>query len=396
MTRLSKDGVCTIVRPRLPLPEALLLPETLDAFKKIESENNADAKLGLLLDFEKQFPQSKLLLDVYQYMIVIYEQKNDQPKLLAVRAKAVAFDRRQRLGGGATLQKGAVTTGGITALILAIREGNLESARILLAAGADVNTKMANGSSALLVAILNGHYSLAAFLLDHGADPNIADKDGKAPLYAAVEMRNYQVTDTPGPQADKAEALDLTKTLLNHGADPNARLTAKPPYRGGINRTWLPEPGATPFYRAAVSGDVTAMRLLLAYGADPYIAANDNTTPLMVAAGVGFMGRETYVWSEREALEALQLCLELGYNVNAGNATGLTALHGAAFRGWNAAVQILVNKGAKLDAKDKAGRIPLNWADGSYKNSRQPDTIVLIRKLMESARIPITTATVTP
>jgi len=116
----------------------------------------------------------------------------------------------------------------------------LESARILLAAGADVNTKMANGSTALLVAILNGHYSLATFLLDHGANPNVADKDGKAALYAAVEMRNYQVTDTPGPQADKADALNLTKALLNHGADPNARLTAKPPYRGGINRTWLP------------------------------------------------------------------------------------------------------------------------------------------------------------
>jgi ankyrin repeat protein len=125
------------------------------------------------------------------------------------------------------------------------------------------------------------------------------------------------------------------------------------------------------------------MRLLLAYGADPYITASDSTTPLMVAAGVGFMGRgETHVWPEKEALEALELCLELG-NVNATNANGLTALHAAAFRGWNAGVQTLVNRGAKLDAKDRQGRTPLNWADGSFRNARQPHTIALIEKLMQ-------------
>src|SRR5207249_8550340 len=138
-------------------------------------------------------------------------------------------------------------------------------------------------------AILNGNYRLAGFLLDHGANPNIPDKDGKAGLYAAVEMRNLATTDTPGPPADKAEALELTQALLEHGADPNARLTGKPPFRGGANRAWLPEPGATPFFRAAASGDIKSMRLLLAYGADPYIATQDNTTPLMAAAGVGYL-----------------------------------------------------------------------------------------------------------
>ena len=179
----------------------------------------------------------------------------------------------------------------------------------------------------------------------------------------------------------------MTKALLNHAADPNARLTAKPPFRGGLNRNWLSEPGATPFYRAAVSGDITVMRLLLAYGADPYIAATDNTTPLMVVAGVGFLTGSTYSWPESDALEALQLSVELG-NVNAVNAAGLTALHGAAFKGWNAGVQTLVNKGAKLGAKDKQGRTPMNWADAVYRGGgiapvRQLQTIALLEQLMK-------------
>ncbi len=277
-------------------------------------------------------------------------------------------------------------TGGVTPLMLAAREDSLESAKVLVDARADINQISANGSTALLMAILNGHYQVAAFLMDHGANPNIADKDGKAALYAAIEMRNMSTTDTPGPGADKAEALELTQVLLKHGADPNARLSGKPPFRGGANRTWLPEPGATPFYRAAVSGDIKSMRLLLANGADPYIETQDNTTPLMVAAGVGYLVGSTFAWPESDALEALKLCAELG-DVNAANNAGLTALHGAAFRGWNAAVQALVDKGAKLDAKDKQGRTPMNWADAIYRGGgiapvRQVQTIALLQQLM--------------
>jgi ankyrin repeat protein len=170
-------------------------------------------------------------------------------------------------------------TGGVTPLMLAARENSLETVKILVDGRADANVTSANGSTALLMAILNGNYQVAEFLLDHGANPNIADKDGKAALYATVEMRNLATTDTPGPSTDKAQALELTEALLKHGADANARLSGRPPFRGGANRTWLPEPGATPFYRAAVSGDVKTMRLLLGYGADPYITTQDNTTP---------------------------------------------------------------------------------------------------------------------
>jgi ankyrin repeat protein len=354
------------------------------AFQKIESEPDVDVRLVLLVNFEKDFPKSTLLLEIYQAMSQIYQEKGDQPNLAIVREKLVPIERQMRQGP----QRNAGTpSGGITPLMFAARENSLESARALVGAGADLNLAMANGSNALLLAILNGHYELASFLVEKGANPNVADSNGKAALYAAVEMRNLATTDTPGPQADKGEALELIRSLLNHGADPKARLTGRPPFRGGANRAWLSEPGATPFYRASASGDITVMRLLLAHGADPYVAANDNTTPLMVAAGIGFLHGSTYVWSEREALEALQLSLELG-NLQAVNDAGLTALHGAAFRGWNAGVQTLVDKGANLDAKDKQGRTPLNWADGVYRGGgiapvRQLHTIALFEQLMK-------------
>ena len=278
-------------------------------------------------------------------------------------------------------------TGGVTSLMLAARENRLDAVKVLVDGKADVNMLSGNGSTALLMAILNANYQVAAYLVDHGANPNLADRDGKAALFALVEMPNLDTTDTPGPSADKTEALELTQSLLQRGADVNARLTAKPPFRGGANRTWLPEPGATPFYRAAAAGDVKMMRMLLAYGADPYIPSLDNTTPLMVASGVGYLVGSTFSWPESEAIEAVKLAMQLG-DVNAVNNSGLTALHGAAFRGWNAAVQTLVDGGAKLDVKDKQGRTPMNWADAFYRGGgiapvRQVQTLALFEQLMK-------------
>jgi uncharacterized protein len=326
------------------------------SFETVQSAKSPDEKLSLLLGFEKQFPQSKRLPNIYQDMLRIYEQRNDLRSIASVLERIHPRER----------QLGRRPSGGMTSLMFAARENSLESARILAENGADLNSIMANGTTALLMAILNGHLELANFLLSHGADPNLADKDGKAPLYAVVEMRDWWPTDTPGPEVNKEDALALIKTLLDRGADPNARLTGKPTFRGGANRSWLNEVGATPFYRAAASDDIAALRLLLAHGADPSIAASDKSTPLMVAAGVGFIPGSAFTWPERDALEALRLCLQLN-DVHATNADGLTALHGAAFRGWNTAVQALVNSGAKLDAKDKQGRTPIEWADGLYR-----------------------------
>lgn len=271
-----------------------------------------------------------------------------------------------------------------------------------------MNLTMADGTSALVTAIINAHYQLASLLLEKGADPNIADGKGRAALYAAVDQRNYMVTDIPQPKPDGLDTLALIKTLLERGADVNARLTAKLPYRGAGNPTWQSEVGATPFLRAAYSNDVGVMRLLLAYGADPNIPASDKTTPLMAAAGVGWLPSLVYTRNEN-LIESLKLCLELGNAVNAtndgkpnsGGPSGVTALHGAAFKGLPEAVQFLVDHGADIWAKDtssdrsvagtpETGRLPLEWAEGiSFEGQaprREEKTVELLKKLMAQRR----------
>jgi ankyrin repeat protein len=292
-------------------------------------------------------------------------------------------------------------------LIFAARQNDKESVRALIEGGADVNLTMADGTSALVIAIINAHYELAAFLLEKGADPNMADGKGRAGLYAAVDQRNYMVTDVPQPKADGLDTMVLIKMLLDHGANVNARLAAKLPYRGAGNPTWQSEVGATPFLRAAYSNDVDVMRLLLGYGADPNITASDKTTPLMAAAGVGWLPSLVYTRNEN-LIESLRLCLELGNDVNAindgkpnsGGPFGVTALHGAAFKGLPEAVQFLVDHGADVFAKDavstrnvagtpETGRTPLDWAEGiSFEGQsprREEKTVALLEKLMSAS-----------
>jgi len=278
--------------------------------------------------------------------------------------------------------------GGMTALLFAARQNDLKSAGILLAAGADVNQSALDGSSPILVAILNGHYTLANFLLEKGANPNAVDGKGRAALYAAVDMRNLEWSTRPAPpEKDPMTELDLIKALIAHGANPNARLTKKIPLRGqpSFDGRWANMIGATPFWRAAQSDDVTVMRLLVEKGADPLLATTDKTTPLMVAAGVGWSDGQSH-GSQTDAPEALKLCLEWGGDVNAANDVGYTALHGAAFRGANDVVKLLVEKGARMDVKNQEGRLPVNMAEGMHIGPggwvEHEDTAALLHKLM--------------
>lgn len=278
--------------------------------------------------------------------------------------------------------------GGMTALLFAARQNDLKSAAVLIAAGADVKESAQDGTSPLLVAILNGHYTLANFLLEKGADPNAVDGKGRAALYAAVDMRNLEWSTRPAPpEKDPMTELDLINALLAHGADPNARLTKKIPLRGqpSFDGRWANMIGATPFWRAAQSDDVTVMRLLKEKGADPLLATTDHTTPLMVAAGVGWSDGQSH-GSQSDAPEALKLCLEWGGDVNAANDVGYTALHGAAFRGANDVVKLLVEKGARMDVKNQEGRLPVNMAEGMHIGPggwvEHEDTAALLHKLM--------------
>jgi len=278
--------------------------------------------------------------------------------------------------------------GGMTALLYAARQNDLDSARVLIEAGVDIKQTSADGSSPLLVATFNDHFALAKFLLEHGADPNAADERGRAPLYAAIDMRNLEWSTRPAPpEKDSLSDLDLIKALLEHGANPNARLTKKIPLRGqpSFDGRWANAIGATPLWRAAQSDDVTVMRLLKDHGADPLIATNDHTTVLMMAAGVGWSDGQSH-GSQADAPEALKLCLEWGNDVNAVNDEGYTALHGAAFRGANDVVQFLVEHGAKMDVKNKEGRMPVNMAEGMHIGPggwvEHDDTVALFHKLM--------------
>jgi uncharacterized protein len=289
----------------------------------------------------------------------------------------------QASGPGIYRQKsGPAVSGGMTPLLFAAREGNLKMAQLLLELGADVKQNSGNNTSPLVIAIVNNHLELALFLLNKGADPNATDSYGRAALFAAIDTRNLDhARYYPEPKPDELDS------LLAHGANPNAR-ASKTPIRGWqqLDASWVNFDGQTPFVRAALSGDVTVMRLLLEKGADPKIATDQGTTALMAAAGVNWVVAQTYSRSEREYLEAVQLCVDQGLDVNASNSNGFTAMHGAANRGSDAIIEYLALKGAKVDAKDKESRTPLTFAEGVFlavnPPSTHPSTIALIKRLM--------------
>ena len=295
--------------------------------------------------------------------------------------------------------------GGFTPLVYAARVNDLESVRILLAAGADVNQVTNYGWSPLLVATQNRYYQLASFLLDHGANPNIANKGAWSPLYIAVDNRNIEGGDYPVRKADM-DTLDFIKKLIDKGADVNWRVKESTWFRTVFTSQWVHEDGATAFWRASQSSDLAVMKLLLAHGADPNIATTINVTPLQVAAGIGWVEGVTYEWSKEANIEAVKLLLSLGNDPNAQAETGRAALHGAGHKGRTEVIQILVDAGAKLDTRDfgmngndAGGRLrehtwlPVDYADGLIRIGTQsaiiqPEAGALLRKLMTERGIP--------
>jgi ankyrin repeat protein len=285
--------------------------------------------------------------------------------------------------------------GGMTALIYAARDGLTEIAELLVAAGADLELAEANGIRPLLMSLLNGHIEVARVLVEAGAQLNADDFWGRTPLFAAVEYRNLDMNsadqDDPVDNGiDREPYYGFIEYLLEHGADADLRTREVPPSRRWLyslgDVSWVDFTGQTPFLRAALSGDTSIMRLLVEHGADPNLPTNAGTTPLMAAAGVNWVVAQTYTESPAALLEAVELCLELGNDINAQNSMGLSALLGAANRGSNDIIRLLAERGADLNVIDVEGRSAIRWAEGVFLAAvgaeRKPATIALLEELM--------------
>jgi ankyrin repeat protein len=327
--------------------------------------------------------------------------------------------------------------GGFTPLLYAAREGCVECARNLIAAGADPDLEDPDRVTPLNMALLNLHFDFAAYMIEAGADLDKWDLFGRSPLYMAADVSTLPVKGNGAmaviPSEDKLTALDVAKLLLKKGANPNLQLKRRPPYRdvpqdrGGD--TILAQ-GATALLRAARAGDAPFVELLLKNGALVDLPSKEGVTPLMAAAGVEFGTRVTRGRNRTNegVLATMQLLLDAGADINArmvteprrvntdsvgqrlaaaGRQRGSqmpspsavphqTALHGAAERGFTPFVKFLVEHGADLQAKDANGRTPLDLAKGvGVPGVRQaagepfPETVALIESLMAAKGIAV-------
>lgn len=292
------------------------------------------------------------------------------------------------LQGGADFR--AKSKGGYSALHFATRQGHREIVRALLAAGADANDAVGerSGPSALALAVTNAHYELGAMLLEAGADPNYTWQ-GRTVLHILTWVRRPgQGSNAPAPAiTGNLGDLDFVRLLVKKGADVNRRMTSG---RNGP-RTALNLTGSTPFLLAARTADAELMRLLAALGADPKIPNADESTPLIVAAGLGVFSPGEDPGNEAEVLEAVKVAVELGNDVNAVDKLGNTAMHGVAFK-WSAStVPYLMGQGAKLEIwnrKNQQGWTPLRIATGVHRTMNfraSPATAAELKKVMAAA-----------
>ena len=360
------------------------------------------------------------------------KQKGQTPLMWAIELEHPDI-AQALIAAGADLH--AKTKGGFTPFLYAARQGDMETGKLLLEKGADPNEVWAQqagparqaalggdgpapaaptgGLSALLVATDSGHEDFAIMLIDKGANVNAADPSGLTALHysmrkgiSLLQFLNFLGGNYPGSMATywfRPNMEHLVKVLLDHGANPNARIqrgTRLSAQLSGADWPHLGLAGVTPFILAAASGDVAIMKMLLDKDADPTLTSkpqtghsismtNDGVTALMAAAGVGRGSQYVLTAAEEEKnLEAVKFLVERGADVNAADSEGWTALHGAAFTAGDEMIEYLVSKGARLDAEDVYGETPLSIAEGDpnlymgfNERADHPSTAALIRKL---------------
>lgn len=357
----------------------------LDHGANVNAKDAVHAQTGLMWAVLENHP------DIVTLLLTRGADVNAHTNVTTPKGEYVPARAGGASGSGIIRQRALPTAdGGMTPLLFAVRDGNTEMMRLLLAHGADIAQPSGNKTLPLLIALLNGQVAIATELLERGADPNAADAYGRAALFAAIDLRNFNHEKYGDLPTDGRDPLDLIKALLKKGANVNAR-TETVPVHGlmQFDASWVNFDGETPFVRAALSGDIEVMRLLLEHGADPNIATTQGSTALMAAAGINWIPGQTWSHSEAEYVEAVKLCLDRGADVNASNSLGLTAMHGAANRGWESIIQILADHGAKLDVKDIAGRTPMIFAQGIFLAVRPPEAkpkaMALLKQLMDAA-----------
>jgi uncharacterized protein len=332
------------------------------------------------------------------------EAKRGQTALMWAAAEGHAQVVEELIKAGADFRIRLST--GFSPFLFAVREGQADVVRVLLKAGADVNETIQTqqtsgprpasgagvprpGTSALHLAAVNAHYELGAMLLEAGIDPNAAAV-GYTPLHMISSVRKPGGGDNdPAPRGSgNMNSIEFVKKLVKHGANVNARMTR----RMNFGLTSLNTVGATPFLLAARAADAELMRVLADLGADPLLPNADNATPLIVAAGLGTRSPGEDAGTETEVLQAVQVALDLGNDINAVDNRGETAMHGAAYKNLPAVVELLAQRGASIEIwnrPNKQGWTPLTIAEGHRFGNFKPSavTVAAFHKVMKAAGI---------
>jgi ankyrin repeat protein len=284
--------------------------------------------------------------------------------------------------------------GGLTPLLYAARSGCLACAEELVRAGADINLPDPEGITPLIMAGLNFSFDIAALLVNKGAELNVWDTWGRSPLYAVVDMNTVPTGGRADrPSSDATSGTQLVKMMLEHGANPNLQIKIVPPLRSlrdDRGPDAVLQAGTTALARAAKGGDVEVVKLLLAHGANPTLPTVAGVTPMMMAAGTGYSGRDSRgrYQTEEQAIEITKMLLDAGADINQRANDGGTALHGAAGRGRNQLINLLVAHKADPSIKDARGRTPADVANGIGGGAfgrgpaeTFPETAALLKKL---------------